>query len=243
MTEEVIVSNYSDLTPIEKGVLYILTNPSYKEPMVKIGMTSVFNGPSRIKQLYGTGVPTPFKVEYAVTVGTVEQAQQLESLCFDTFKNVRVNPKREFFWVEVGRAISQVDSCVFHFPYSEDVTAHLQGKFDSGDVIYEDEDGEESSTSRNMVDFLELGIPMGSTLIYAHDSGLTATVVARRKLEFEDKLWSPSKLTGYLYKNRQENKYLSAQLHWTYEGELLRTIMESASEKEEEKEDEQTTLF
>ena len=44
----------------KQGYVYILTNPSFREDWVKIGMSSV-SVEQRVKQLDSTGVPLPFE--------------------------------------------------------------------------------------------------------------------------------------------------------------------------------------
>ena len=45
----------------DTGYVYILTNPSFKEDWVKIGMCST-PVEQRVKQLDSTGVPLPFEI-------------------------------------------------------------------------------------------------------------------------------------------------------------------------------------
>ena len=92
-----------------KGYVYILTNESIPG-MVKIGYTEVCPE-GRAKDISrGTGVPTPFKVEYSVVCANpyiVEQA--VHSKLWDH----RVNNKREFFSVSVERARTIINFIAF----------------------------------------------------------------------------------------------------------------------------------
>ena len=82
----------------EQGWIYCLSNDSY-EGQLKIGMT--MNEPDvRAKQLYTTGVPTAFTVEFAKKVMfPVEKEKTIHKLMAQYTE--RVNPRREFFYVSV----------------------------------------------------------------------------------------------------------------------------------------------
>lgn len=81
------------------GYVYCLSNPMY-EGVVKVGIT--FKTPEeRARQLYTTGVPLPFTVEFAMKVPNPEDAEaRLHNLL--TKYHARVNPSREFFRVGVA---------------------------------------------------------------------------------------------------------------------------------------------
>jgi len=59
------------------SIVYVLTN-SAMPGLVKIGYTSQDDANSRIAQLYTTGVPVPFTIEYACKV---QNAEEVEKVC------------------------------------------------------------------------------------------------------------------------------------------------------------------
>lgn len=78
------------------GYVYILSNPSL-DGLLKIGMT-LRCPKKRASELYTTGIPTQFIVEYARCVfdpGMVEKKMH------DCLSTRRVNPNREFFRVSL----------------------------------------------------------------------------------------------------------------------------------------------
>lgn len=78
----------------EYGYIYCLSNPLY-ENIYKIGKTK--NHPSiRLEQLNTTGVPRPFKLEFAKYVADFHNK---ETYLHDLFSTIgtRVNSQREFF--------------------------------------------------------------------------------------------------------------------------------------------------
>lgn len=85
--------------------VYVLSNPSY-EGMLKIGYTR--NAPElRSEQLYkGTGVPTPFKLEFAKQC---LNGEMLERLTHKYLKKDRVNNEREFFYTNLEEIITVIN--------------------------------------------------------------------------------------------------------------------------------------
>ena len=90
----------------EPGYVYILTNPSFKDDIVKIGLTSG-TVEKRMKELQTTGVPTPFE-KYA-SIKTVKY-QEVERFMHHSLsllsEGSRVNENREFFRIGPEKALS-----------------------------------------------------------------------------------------------------------------------------------------
>ena len=85
------------------GFVYVMTNDSMPG-LVKIGHT--INTPhQRAEQLNTTGVPTPFRVEFAVLV---KDPEGVEREIHDCFSDKRVNQSREFFAVDVHEVVERV---------------------------------------------------------------------------------------------------------------------------------------
>ncbi len=80
----------------EHGIVYILTNPSFREDIVKIGITSG-TVEKRMKELHTTGVPTPFEWYAIYQTPEHEKVEQFVHDSLSLLLNNRINPKREFF--------------------------------------------------------------------------------------------------------------------------------------------------
>jgi hypothetical protein len=79
---------------MEEGWIYCMSNPSMPD-LVKVGQTQ-HDPRQRAMQLYTTGVPTEFHVEFAKKVkGYIEREKQLHALLEKHF--ARPNSSREFF--------------------------------------------------------------------------------------------------------------------------------------------------
>lgn len=85
---------------MNEGYVYILTNPSFRKPWIKVGYTDR-TVEERCKELSNTSVPFPFQI--FATLKT-RQYKEIESIIHTSFDAFRVNPDREFFEIEPKRA-------------------------------------------------------------------------------------------------------------------------------------------
>ena len=88
----------------KQGYVYILTNPSFKEDWVKIGMSSV-SVEQRVKQLDGTAVPLPFEIYATMKTARYQEAEKLIHDFISMFTNLRIRENREFFNVKPEKAL------------------------------------------------------------------------------------------------------------------------------------------
>lgn len=84
---------------MSRGFVYILTNPSMPG-LVKIGKT-IRSVEGRAHELYQTGVPSPFKVEYYVQA---PDCHELELTVHRRLSGKRASDAREFFALPVDEA-------------------------------------------------------------------------------------------------------------------------------------------
>lgn len=90
------------------GWVYVLSNPSFREGMIKIGFTNKPTPQERAVELSRhTGVPTPFVVIYAVKV---PNAQAVETRIHQILQHQRAQDNREFFDCSVADAIKTIKS-------------------------------------------------------------------------------------------------------------------------------------
>lgn len=89
----------------EAGYVYILTNPSFKEDWVKIGMSS-HSVEQRVKQLDGTAVPLPFEIYATMRTVKYKEAEKLIHRYIERFTNLRIRDNREFFNVSPEEALA-----------------------------------------------------------------------------------------------------------------------------------------
>ena len=88
----------------KQGYVYILTNPSFKEDWVKIGMSAI-SVEQRVKQLDGTAVPLPFEIYATMKTAKYQEAEKLIHNFISMFTNLRIRDNREFFNVKPEKAL------------------------------------------------------------------------------------------------------------------------------------------
>ena len=179
--------------------------------LVKIGKTSRGSVLMRLSELYSTGVPVPFECEFA---GRVEDEHKVEKAFHMAFGPYRVNPKREFFQIEPEQAITLLQLMI-----TEDVTPTLQREADSVDPETKSSSNKLKSR-RPVLDFLEMGIPVGSTLNFSQ-SDLTCVVTSNRRVEYQGEDFSLTKLTQKILDLPHR---IQPSPHWLYEGRKLKDI-------------------
>lgn len=88
-----------------KGFIYILSNPAMPG-LLKIGLSQKVPD-QRAEELFTTGVPQPFIVEYYCIV---DDCSDLEEQVHGELRHYRVHPEREFFQIDLARARTVVES-------------------------------------------------------------------------------------------------------------------------------------
>ena len=95
------------------GFIYIMSNPSFSDGRIKIGKSKSDPSAFRKEELYSTGVPEPFEIEY---FAFVEDYDRIEVLIHKKLDDYRPNKKREFFTCSIPSAIlciQQISSIKF----------------------------------------------------------------------------------------------------------------------------------
>jgi len=197
----------------EVGIIYILTNESMPG-LIKIGSTKDIK--KRLKDLDKTGIPTPFKLYYAIEI---ENYVQKEHQIHQGYAKDRVRPNREFFRVEPENATAMLKA--------------LGGKDISLEYIdiSIDENGREVSTDvygsrlpfTPNTTFEMLKIEVGSKLTFTRNSRLTCEVYDNRKVKFGDNIYSLSILTSQILKKQYgwKSNNVNGFQFWKYEEEIL----------------------
>ena len=198
---------------IQLSVVYVLSN-SAMPGLVKIGKTSQDDHQTRVSQLYTTGVPVPFDIEYACRVSN---PAEVESALHRAFAPQRINARREFFEIDPDQAIA-----ILRLLNVEDVTEET--KNESDDVGEQDRAAATKLRSRRpSINFDDMGIPIGSKLTF-NTTDDYAVVVASKKIEFRDdketSLTAATRVLLGLDYSVQPTKY------WSYNGYNLRDIWE-----------------
>ena len=144
---------------MNKGFVYILTNPSYKDNIIKIGFTS--NLKNRLAQLDRTGVSTPFEPYMTVETNKYKLLESVIHRELDKLTDFRTRENREFF------EIDPIDAA--------DLLKNLARLLDDAAIVeYGNISNVESKSEATMTQqgnrttFAMLGIPVGSRLTAAN---------------------------------------------------------------------------
>jgi T5orf172 domain len=194
------------------SIVYVLTNPAMPG-LVKIGRTSQEGAKVRITQLYSTGVPVPFTLEFACRVqndGEVERALHL------AFGPSRINPRREFFRIEPEQVIA-----ILKLLHTEDATTEVvqqPSNLDEQSIAA----AKELKVRGPRYNLIEMKIDIGSVLQSTHDD-TTVIVVGPRKVKLGDDEMSLMAATCRVLAIDYNVRPIS---YWTYNGRLLTDIYE-----------------
>lgn len=191
-------------------IVYVLTNPAMPG-LVKIGYTTQLDANTRISQLYTTGVPFPFDLQFACKVPNAEEVEKALHIAFAPH---RVNPKREFFKIDADQAIA-----ILRLLHVEDATQEVEQQpslLDQQSIAAADQ----FKARRPNLNFEEMGIPLGAELHSVH-SDAVVVVVAPKKVCLGDEEMS---LTAATREDLGLEYSVAPGPHWTYEGRLIRDI-------------------
>ncbi len=206
------MSNFSQLQ-----IVYVLTNPAMPG-LVKIGKTTQEEVDLRMRQLYSTGVPVPFECVFACRV---PDASVVERALHHAFGQTRINPTREFFRIEAERVVS-----ILKLLHVEEVTKELEKSIEADATQADLQAGEQLRRSRRpRMDFVELGIPIGSVLVY-REGDHQATVCGSKTVIFEGQECSLTMATRKV-RGLAEDYPLQPAPYWTFNGSTLKEIYES----------------
>ena len=142
-------------------IIYVLSNAAMPG-LLKIGKTDRADPLRRMGELYTTGVPLPFECELAVAVEDDAVGMQVEAALHRAFAPHRVNPKREFFRMD----LEQVEAILKVWPGAEDVTDRARRDLDAHVEQDEREAVKRERSRRPRLDLSALGIRAGDTLVF-----------------------------------------------------------------------------
>ena len=204
-----------------EGIIYILSNPAMPG-IIKIGKTTKEDVKIRMKDLYSSGVPLPFECVYAAKVINIDE---VERALHNAFSPDRLNPKREFFEIESSQAIA-----IIKLLELQNVSPLVEQEENVIDNL-ELEAGKAYAQKRPRMNFEEMGIPVGSQLIFNNNAEI-ATVVSDRMVNFRNEQTSLTNATrmalgnGYAYN-------VAPGPYWSFNGRKLRHIYNDTYQRPE----------
>lgn len=194
------------------SIVYVLTNPAMPG-LVKIGKTDQSNPETRVSQLYTTGVPVPFSIEYACRV---PNSTEVETALHRAFDPQRINPRREFFRIDPEQAIA-----VLRLLNVEDVTSEVS--IDSQEVDSASRQAAEKlQKRRSNFNFQEMGIPVDAVLHSVRNDD-SVKVIDERSVSYHGQAMS---FTAATRLSLDLDYSVQPSPHWEYEGRLIKEYYE-----------------
>ena len=207
-----------------KGIVYVLTN-SAMPGLVKSGMPTRESIETRMKELYSTGVPVPFDCVYACEVKASDCAK-IEKALHKAFEPNRINANREFFSIKSEQA-----TAILELFDRKDITNEVTAEIEN-DLTPEDKVAGEKikSTRRPPMNYREMGINVGSKLVFVKDPSIQVIISGDKKVSYNGEELS---LTAVTKKLLGITHALQPTAYWEYEGKNLRDIYDETYSLEE----------
>ncbi len=215
------------------GVIYILTNPSFKE-YVKIGYAH--NIESRLKQLNRSeAVPFAFRVYAVYHVDSELTDKELHKLIDTLNPDLRTIESfdgkervKEFYAMSAEDAYTLLE-CIAKISGTQD---RLQRMKPEGHEILDEEIAEEvrETARRGPFRFSACNIPVGSELVFVDDKTVRPSVVDDRRIEYNGETTS---LSALAQKIKGFDHPVQGTLWFTYQGKRLMDIRNRMEQSKE----------
>lgn len=205
----------------KKGVIYILTNPSFKE-YVKIGYATDIE--KRLRQLNRSEtIPFAFRVYATYDVDTDLTDKELHRLIDMLNPDLRTietfdgkTRTKEFYAMSPEEAYSLLE-CIAKISGTSHCLKRMKPE---GHEILDEQTAEQvqEEARRGPFRFGEVSIPVGSKVQFIDNPAIEATVLDDRHVEYNGETTSLTRLAMEL---KHTTRALQGPLFFTYEGETL----------------------
>lgn len=205
-----------------KGYVYILTNPSFKEDWVKIGKSSR-PVDVRSKELDNTAVPLPFEIYATMQTSKYSEAEKAIHKQIDRLTDRRIRQNREFFNLEPALALEimldlaqlSADAVVVKYEHGEP-----RQLYPVMEVVIKQV--REKKEQRPPFDFSMVGLTVGDEIVF-DALQLPVKVAGKNKVEYDGRLWTLSAFCGtYLPEDKQNHSgAYQGPKYFSYQGKTL----------------------
>ncbi|MCQ2218910.1 MAG: GIY-YIG nuclease family protein [Paludibacteraceae bacterium] len=213
-----------------KGYVYILTNPSFREDWVKIGKSSR-PVDVRSKELDNTAVPLPFEIYATLRTSKYDKVEKQIHKQIDRLTDLRIRQNREFFNIAPSVALDIMRDIADLLDDAE-LAVYVDGKPVISKSKEEDKkiEADSKEKERKAFKFHMVGLKVGDTVVF-DELNLPVTVASDDKVEYQGRLWSLSAFTREFLPEDKQNTSGAYQgpKYFSYEGN---TLSELRKEKE-----------
>ncbi len=188
-------------------------------------MTTRDNLDTRMRELYGTGVPVPFECAYACKVKTSD-CTKIEKALHTAFAPNRINANREFFQIKTEQA-----KAILELFNKEDITQEITEEIDN-DLTSEDKSASAkiNSSRRPPLNYFEMGMKKGDILVFTKNPNITIEIIDEKKVLYQEQIYS---LTGITKKLLDISHAIQPTGYWSYDNKNLRDIYDETYTLEE----------
>lgn len=213
----------------ERGYVYILTNPSFRENWVKIGKSSR-PVDVRSKELDNTAVPLPFDIFATIQTKMYSELESVIHRQIDRLTDLRVRQNREFFDIYPEYALeilidqAKVISDAVVMKYDEKGNPHQVYP----PLVEESEEeikpvAEKKVSPKANFTFDMVGIKTGEKVVFM-PLDLEVTVSGSNRVDYEGRLWSLSSFTSTFIPNKNHSGAYQGPKYFSYKGVKLLKI-------------------
>lgn len=221
----------------EKGYVYILTNPSFREDWVKIGKSARAVN-IRSKELDNTAVPLPFEIFATIETKKYAEVEKLVHKTIDRLTDLRIRQNREFFNVAPQVALDifndiagTIDDAVVtryrdNKPIAEESALQPPPNVpESGNAPTAPAAKQGTRFKRTPFRFSMVGIPIGKTITF-EPTGIQVKVATDNTVEYQGRLYKLSPFVGTFMPEEKRNTSGAYQgsKYFSYKGKILEDL-------------------
>lgn len=231
---------------MKKGIVYIITNPSFQNDWVKIGKTSR-SAEERCKELDNTSTPLPFEIFAIMETEKFNDVESQIHSVLDNFMGKRIRRNREFFNITPEKALElfktlagtindavikiyNKDSKNYEIAYSNEQSS-VQKNSNVEDKNIEIRHTNEKAKKRNLYSHKRANVPNGAELIFKPDDDsdfeIKVKAVDDDEVEYDGMKYKLSAFCSKFMPEYKQNKSKAYQgcRYFEYRGQKLRDRM------------------
>lgn len=215
----------------EKGFVYILTNPSFREDWVKIGK-SVRPVDIRSKELDNTAVPLPFEIFATMETEMYHEVEKLVHKTIDRLTDLRIRQNREFFNVPPQVALD-IFKDIAEAIEDARIVKYLNNQPITPEKCLQTELSTPTQAKRSRFRFSLVGISIGEELLFI-PTNVRVKVASDDTIEYEGRIYKLSPFVGTFMPEEQRNNSGAYQgsKYFSYKGKVLETLRKEIEHKD-----------
>ena len=209
-----------------KSVMYILTNPSFREDWVKIGKSSR-PVDVRSKELDNTVVPLPFEIYATLKTTKYAKVERQIHKQIDRLTDLRIRQNREFFNIAPSVALDIMRDIADLLDHAE-LYVYVDGKpvvsksKDEDKKIEAESKEKQRKIQKPPFKFHMIGLNVGDTIVF-DPLRMSVRIASDDKIEYDGRLYSLSAFTANFLPKEKQNTSGAYQdpKYFSYNGKVL----------------------